>query len=324
MLTRIIIILVSLFFSLGLSFATDSSDLNVREVTIGDTGNYNTNLNEFMKGNNGSLYQFFFGLDSTSYWSDGILGAFTAIAFNIKNFFIAIAAIFLIIAVVKLLFSSNDEESVKKWRSSIIWTSVGIFFMQIAFSIWSTLILRNASDRVGSSLGWEFWVNVLAPVVNVLQMLASFAFIIMAIWAFYVLATSGGDEEQAKKAKNTILYAVLGYVLIKIPYEIVKAFYGKPWCEWTSGWFASMGTCDIKSVDLEKWIGIIGKLFTFFNTFLSVICVILIVYAAWLVLISGGDEEKLKKAKSTILYIALGFILLVASHAIFRFFILKG
>jgi len=67
MLTRIIIILVSLFFSLGLSFATDSSDLNVREVTIGDTGNYNTNLNEFMKGNNGSLYQFFFGLDSTSY-----------------------------------------------------------------------------------------------------------------------------------------------------------------------------------------------------------------------------------------------------------------
>jgi flagellar basal body-associated protein FliL len=39
---------------------------------------------------------------------------------------------------------------------------------------------------------------------------------------------------------------------------------------------------------------------------------------------SGGDEEKLKKAKNTILYIVLGFIVLVASHAIFRFFILKG
>ena len=35
-------------------------------------------------------------------------------------------------------------------------------------------------------------------------------------------------------------------------------------------------------------------------------------------------EEKLKKAKSTVLYIILGFIVLVASHAIFRFFILKG
>jgi divalent metal cation (Fe/Co/Zn/Cd) transporter len=77
-------------------------------------------------------------------------------------------------------------------------------------------------------------------------------------------------------------------------------------------------------VNLADGIGIVGKLFTFFNTFLSVICAILIIYAGWLVLISGGEEEKLKKAKTTILYIILGFIVLVASHALFRFFILKG
>ena len=41
-------------------------------------------------------------------------------------------------------------------------------------------------------------------------------------------------------------------------------------------------------------------------------------------LISGGEEEKLKKAKNIILYIVIGFVILVASHAIFRFFILKG
>jgi hypothetical protein len=54
------------------------------------------------------------------------------------------------------------------------------------------------------------------------------------------------------------------------------------------------------------------------------VCVILIIYAGWLVLISAGDEEKLKKAKSTILYVFIGFIVLVASHAIFRFFILQS
>lgn len=318
MLIRIILILVSLFFSLHATFAVNSRDLDVREVAIGDTGNNNPQLNEFSS----PLQSFFFTPDD--YGDTGILGAFTAIAFNIKNFFIAIAALFLLIAIIKLLFSSNDEENLKKWRSSIIWTSVGIFFMQFAFSIWSTLILKGATDKVGSSLGWEFWINIFAPIVNTLQMLASFAFIIMAVWAFYILATSGGDEEQAKKSKNTILYAIVGYVLIKIPYEIVKAFYGKPGCETSSWWFFTVWTCDIKSVDLNKWIGIIWKLFTFFNTFLSVICIILIVYAAWLVLISGGEEEKLKKAKSTILYIAIGFVLLVASHAIFRFFILKG
>jgi hypothetical protein len=85
----------------------------------------------------------------------------------------------------------------------------------------------------------------------------------------------------------------------------VKAFYGRPGCENTTGGFASVGTCDIKEVDLAGGIGIVGKIFTFFNTFLSIICVILIIYAGWLVLISGGDEEKLKKAKSTVLYIII-------------------
>jgi hypothetical protein len=105
----------------------------------------------------------------------------------------------------------------------------------------------------------------------------------------------------------------------------VKSFYGRPGCENTgSGAFTSVGACDIKEVDLNTGIGIVGKLFTYFNTFLSVICVILVIYTGWLVLISGGDEEKLKKAKHTILYLVLGFVLLIASHAIFRFFILKG
>lgn len=48
------------------------------------------------------------------------------------------------------------------------------------------------------------------------------------------------------------------------------------------------------------------------------------IYAGWLLFISAGDEEKVKKAKNIIIYIAIGLVLLVASHAIFRFFILEG
>jgi hypothetical protein len=146
----------------------------------------------------------------------------------------------------------------------------------------------------------------------------------MACWAFFMLVTAWGDEEKAKKAKNTIIYAIIGFLLIRIPYAIVKAFYGRPGCENSSWGFITLGTCDIKNVDLSAGIGIVGKIITYFNTFLSVICVILVIYAGWLLLISGWDEEKLKKAKNIILYIVIGFLILIASHAIFRFFILKG
>lgn len=319
MLFRIIFILFSFFLVFTDSY-TAPLDSNVRETNIGDTGQQNEVLDEFV---NGSVIQDFF-FSAGEYGSDGIIGSFTTVAFQIKNFFIAIAVLFLIIGIIKLLFSSSDEESVKKWKSNIIWTSVGIFIMQIAFSVWNTLILQNDSDRIWSYLGWEIWINIFAPIVNLLQVLASFGFILMAVWAFFTLVTAWGDEEKSKKAKNTIFYAIAGYLLIKIPYAIVRAFYGRPGCENSSWGFISLWTCDIKEVDLGRGIGIIGKVFTYFNTFLSVICVILIIYAGWQVLMSGWDEEKLKKAKNTILYIVLGFIVLVASHAIFRFFILKG
>jgi Type IV secretion system pilin len=54
------------------------------------------------------------------------------------------------------------------------------------------------------------------------------------------------------------------------------------------------------------------------------ICVVLTIYAGWLVLISAGDEEKLKKAKNIVIYIALGLIVLVAGHALLKFFVLRG
>jgi hypothetical protein len=253
----------------------------VRETQISSSDAHNSILESFV----GPIRNFFFAPDTSI--DGGVMGTFTQVAYNIKNFFILISVLFLVIGVIKLLFSSNDEEEIKKWKRNIIWTSVGIFVMQIAYSVWDTLVLRFSSDRVGSSLGWEFWIQIFAPIVNILQTLAAFAFLFMAVWAFFIMVTGGGDEEKVKKAKNTIIYSIVGFLLIRIPYVIVKSFYGRPGCENTgSGAFTSVGACDIKEVDLKTGIGIVGKLFTYFNTFLSVICVILVIYAGWLVLIS--------------------------------------
>ena len=101
-----------------------------------------------------------------------------------------LAVIFLIVAVIKLLFSPNDEENVKKWRSSIIWVSVGIFFMQIVFSVWSALILQDTSSGIDGSLGWVIWERILGPIVGILQLLASLGFLLMIIYAFYIIVGS--------------------------------------------------------------------------------------------------------------------------------------
>lgn len=220
MIIRIILSFIFIFFSVNMTFSAPV-DKNLREVTVGENTNYT----------NGSLVKFLAPLNSyfftpIDYGKDGITGMFTTIAYNIKNFFIAVAALFLMFAVIKLLFSANDEDNVKKWRSSIIWTSVGIFVMQMSYNIWDALVLKLDGDLIGSSLGWQFWDKAFAPVVNTLQLLASLGFLFMAIWAFFILVSAGGDEEKAKKSKNTILYSIVGFLLIKIPEKFITAIYG--------------------------------------------------------------------------------------------------
>lgn len=310
------------FFLLILTFSLMPSAYAVDNINIRDTTNVtigwseHDNLTTFI----GPVLEFFY---DTTGSSDAVQNTFIAIAGGIKNFFILIAVLFLVIGVMKLFFGGGDEEAVKKWKSNIIWVSVWVFVMQIAYSIWRTLYLSDTFARVDGRLGWMTWINVFEPIVNILLLLASFGFIAMAVYAFYVIITGAGDEEKLKKWKNIVLYAVIGFLLIRIPKILVVAIYGEPSNECKNNTW-SFGTCELWDKNLGESINIFGKILAYMNTFLALFAVIMVLYAGWLVFISGGDEEKLKKAKRTIIYLTLGIILLIASQAIFRFFFLKG
>lgn len=219
----------------------------------------------------------------------------------------------------------------KKWKYNIFWTAFGIFFLQISYSIWKTGLLSgrtvDGTNPINAALGWEFWNNIISPIVQLLQYLASFAFIVMMIYAFYVIVTGGGDEKKLEKGKNTLIFGLIGFIMIQVPYTIVSMLYaGVPKCPaGTSLWSYSAPNCITGGeANISGTVEFVGKIFGYFNGFLTLLCVLMAIYAGWLLLISKGDEEKVKKAKHIILYIAIGLVILVASHAIFRFFIMQG
>lgn len=313
---RILLFLIISVLWVGYASADSSisnSNINVRLNPIKASGQKNQDLDSFI----GPITNFFFknGIEG----SDWVINSFVLIAYNIKNFFIAIAVIFLIYAILRLLYSSNDEEDLQKWRNNILWTTIGIFLMQISWSTWNVLILTEKGQNIWWELGWRFWETVFGPIVGILQMLASMAFIFMAIWAFYLLITASDDTERSKKAKLTIFYAIVGFLLIRVPKAFVEAIYGKASC----AWWGSMVGCTIRDPRLADAVGIVGKVINFINGFLAVFCVIMVIYAGFLVFISGGEEDKLKKAKRVVLYIVIWLALLLTSHTLFRFFILK-
>jgi len=303
-------------FSLSVYGATLDNNPDIRDINIGTAWSENTVLTSFYS----PISDFFFS-PSWSGGGDGILEAFTVIAFQIKNIVMIIAVIFLGIAIIRLLFSDNSEESVKKWRWSIIWVSVGIMLMQFVFHLWRTLFIEDAGTRIDSRFWWTVWIHIFSPIVDILLLFASFGFLAMVLYAFYTIVWWAWDEEKLKKWKKTIIYGLVGFFLMRIPEPIIRALYGSPNCRTET--IFTLWSCEIANQDISGAIGIIGRIILYINSFLMLVCVIFIIYAGWLILISWWDEEKLKKAKSIILYVFIGFIVLVASHAIFRFFVLQ-
>ena len=70
------------------------------------------------------------------------------IAKSAKDLFMLIAVVFLVIGVLKIIFGKGGEDDVKKWKSSILWTSLGIVVMQIAFVFITTLYDKNITGSL--------------------------------------------------------------------------------------------------------------------------------------------------------------------------------
>lgn len=121
-----------------------------------------------------------------------------------------------------------------------------------------------------------------------------------------------------------MIYALIGFLLVRLPSTIVSMIYANvPQCDDRSGLWSMQGVsaCTGSDANLRGIVGLIAEILKWVNSFLALLCILLVLYAGWLIMISHGDEEKLKQAKRTIIYVLIGFIILIASHALFVFLI---
>jgi len=255
-----------------------------------------------------------------SKWGEkGIFNTLILFARDMKNLFYAVATIFFLIISFKLIVSNNTEEELWKFKKGIIWITVWLIVMQLAFTF-TRLIFDK---RIGETLAFSLMQNLIEPIINLLMTLASIFFIAIAIFAFYRLITANGNEETVKKWKMTILHAIIGFMLIKFARGIVETIYGKIDCNNVDLWIVTIewGNC-INRANLTGGVEIIVTLINWLNGFVWLAVVIMIMYTGSQILLSGGDEEKLKKWKQALIYIAIWLAILAMNYLILTFFLI--
>lgn len=69
--------------------------------------------------------------------------------------------------------------------------------------------------------------SIIETIVNIFSVLVGVVAVIMIIWGGLRYITSGGDSGKITSAKNTIIYALIGLVVVALAQFIVKFVLGK-------------------------------------------------------------------------------------------------
>ncbi len=64
--------------------------------------------------------------------------------------------------------------------------------------------------------------NLISDIVNILSVIVGIVAVIMIIVGGFKYITSGGDSNKVSSAKNTILYAIIGLIIVALAQFIVR------------------------------------------------------------------------------------------------------
>jgi len=152
-----------------------------------------------------------------------------------------------------------------------------------------------------------------SPVFFALDMaklaLSGIAMIIIVIAAIKLISTT--NEEAAGKAKRTLIYSIMGMILIQLADTIVrKMFFGE-----LGDAFENIAVTKLYA---EQSVGQVRNIIGMAEAFLGIAAVLVIIVRGFTVMVSGGNEEELGKAKKHLMYAVAGLFVIILSEVIIR------
>jgi hypothetical protein len=80
----------------------------------------------------------------------------------------------------------------------------------------------NTCAPANTSTGTQKIQDIVTTIVNIFSVVVGIVAVVMIIWGGFKYITSGGDSGNITGAKNTILYAIVGLVVVALAQFIVQ------------------------------------------------------------------------------------------------------
>ncbi len=82
--------------------------------------------------------------------------------------------------------------------------------------------INGGCDPGDTSTGTQKIQDIVTLIVNIFSVIVGIVAVIMIIWGGFKYITSGGDSGNITSAKNTIIYAIIGLVIVALAQFLVQ------------------------------------------------------------------------------------------------------
>ncbi len=155
--------------------------------------------------------------------------------------------------------------------------------------------------------------DLIAKAINYVLGFVAIIFLGLIIYGGYMWMFAGGDENKVMKAKKIITNAILGAVVLMLSGAIaheVSNFVSSAMSGGSSGSYPWSSSVNFK----QMLINIINYVLSF----LGIVFLGLVIYGGYTWMFSGGDSQKIAKAKKILINASIGAVVILLSFSIVR------
>lgn len=232
-----------------------------------------------------------------------------------RNLIAGLAIIWIIISGIRMVMAGGDENTITEQKRSIIYAAIGLVAI--------LLIERMIDILYGPAGAYEIALRTetatrfsaeIYGVINFIKAIIGAIAILMIVISGIKTIFAAGEEEQISKQRKTIIWIVIGIILLIIDQVIVEQIFIVP---------VQYGD-QIQASNVTSIINLIGRITQFILGFVGLLAFGMLIYGAGTMIANYGNEETVQKAKKIIKNAIIGIIVIISAYTIVSTLIMFG
>lgn len=217
----------------------------------------------------------------------------------------SVAVIMIFVYVVKLLMAGSEDDA-GKIKTGLLVAVGGLLVIQLADIFVKNMFFGEQGDAFNDVVTAQEFAegsnSILRGFIGIIQFVIAAVAVLVIIIRGFTLMVSAGNEEAMGKARNHVLYALGGLILVGLSELIVRGFL-----------FPDQGA---QLPDVAQGRSIIITITNYISGFIALIAFLVLLYTGFKYVVSAGNEDITEKAKKTFFSALIALLLAASAFAI--------